>query len=177
MTDPVRLPDPAPLLARLPRGSGVILRDYGHPDREARARNLARRCRRLGLELLVAGDAALALRVGAAGVHLPEHLVRRMAGCGCWRRPRPDFRITAAAHGEAALAAAVRLGVDAVLLSPVFATASHPEGPSLGPLRFAALVSGTRLPVYALGGLSPRRAGRLRPLALAGFAGISRIVA
>ncbi len=175
MTDPVRLPDPLEAVSRLPRGAAVILRHYDDPARETLARSLMKVCRERRVDLLVAGDPRLALRVGADGVHFPEHGARRISGCGAWRRPRARFLVTVAAHSAPALAAAARLGADAALLSPVFATPSHPGVPVLGPVRFAALVRSSPVPVYALGGISPTTARKLAGSGAAGFAGIGAI--
>ena len=94
MTDEARLADPLPAANALPAGSGIILRHYGAPERAALARCLAAIARRRGLVLLVGEDPALARRVGAHGVHLPERAIRR-AGAVRWQR---DWLITAAAH-------------------------------------------------------------------------------
>ena len=107
VTDTLRLPDPLAAAARLPRGTGVLFRHYDHPARSALAGRLALLCRRRGLVLLVAGDARLAKRVRAAGLHLPE---ARMAGAA-EQAARGDGLITAAAHSRAAMPAH---GVDLV---------------------------------------------------------------
>lgn len=168
LTDPVRLADPRPLLARLPRGSAVILRE-GEDGRRARlAEELAPLCRRRRLLLLVAGDAALAQRVGAAGVHWPQRQVPSGR-----RRRHPRFSlVTAAAHDAAALHRAARAGADAALLSPVFPTRSHPGAAPLGVLRFAAMAQRSPLPVYALGGVSLATVARLRGSSSVGLAAI-----
>jgi thiamine-phosphate pyrophosphorylase len=178
LTDARRLADPLPAAARLPRGGGVILRHYEWPrgKRLALALALARLCRRRGLLLLVAGDAGLALAAGADGVHLPEGLSHLAAGL---RRRRRDWIVTQAAHGAGAVAWAVPATVDAVLISPVFPTASHPGASGLGVLRFAALAvqaGGRGLAVYALGGVTAANAGRLHGLPLAGLAGIGALL-
>jgi thiamine-phosphate pyrophosphorylase len=85
---------------------------------------------------------------------------------------RRDWIVTAAAHSPIAIRLAARLGVDAVLLSPVFATASHPDARTLGPLRFARWARESPVPVYALGGIDAARARRLRGSGAVGFAGI-----
>jgi thiamine-phosphate pyrophosphorylase len=176
MTDADRLPDPAAAVARLPRGSAVILRHYGVPGRDALARDLVALCRGRHIRVLIAADARLARAVGADGLHLPEAMARR--GPGIWQPwRRPDWIVTAAAHSRAALFRAARAGADAALLSPVFWTASHPLAPALGPLRFAAWCRSSPLPVYALGGISARTARRLRAGGGAGFAGISGFTA
>lgn len=166
-----RLPDPEAAVAGLPLGSAVILRDYDAPDRAARAVSLARLCRSHGLRLLVAGDARLAVAVGAHGLHLPEGLVRGSdRRWGLWRKP--GWLVTAAAHSPGAIARARRTGVDAVLLSPVFETASHPGAPALGSLLFAAWTRKARIPVYALGGMTAARTRRLTGSGAAGIAAI-----
>jgi thiamine-phosphate pyrophosphorylase len=48
-----------------------------------------------------------------------------------------------------------------VLLSPVFATRSHPGAATLGPVRFRLLAARSLVPVIALGGMDTRRARRL----------------
>ncbi len=171
MTDRERLPDPAPVVETLPRGGAVILRHYGDPGREALAFRLAPLCRARGLRLLIAGDADLAIRVRADGIHLPETQMRRSGRA--WRmRHRPGWLVTAAAHSPNAVRRAAQAGVDAVLLSPVFPTQSHPGAAPIGPLRFAAWVRESPLPVYALGGVSVQSARRLASSGAAGFAGI-----
>lgn len=164
LTDARRLPDPLPAARNLPRGFGIVLRHYGIAGREALARDLARLT---GRPLLVAGDYALALRVRARGLHLPE-------GGRPPRRPWPrGFLVTMAAHSPPALRRARALGADAVLLSPVFPTASHPGAPVLGALRFVALALRAGLPVYALGGVNAITARRLMTSGAAGFAAIA----
>jgi thiamine-phosphate pyrophosphorylase len=169
ITDRERGGDPLRAASRLPAGSAVILRDYGHPDRARLARDLAALCRRQRLILLIAADARLAATVGAAGLHLPEALAHRARA---WRRRRPAWLITASAHSLPALWLARRAGADAALVGPVFATASHPDARTLGPLRFAALARLSPLPVYALGGIDATTARRLKAAGAQGFAAI-----
>ena len=172
MTDSRRLADPAAAIAGLPRGSAVILRHYDDPDREALGRHLLGLSRGAGVRLLIAGDARLASRLRADGLHLPEWMARRAA----WRRwRRPGWLVTIAAHGPSALWHAARAGADAALLAPVFATASHPEAEPLGALRFAAWCRKAPLPVYALGGITAETARRLTTGPVAGFAAIEEL--
>jgi thiamine-phosphate pyrophosphorylase len=169
ITDTERQGDPLVFLGRLPPGSMVILRDYDHPDRARLAQDLARACRRLGLLFLVAGSPELAARVRADGIHLPERLAHRARDA---RRRHEHWLITVAAHGAPAIRRARDVGADAVLLGPVFPTRSHPAARTLGPSRFAALVTRAELPVYALGGISAETA---RHLALSGAVGLAAI--
>ncbi len=172
MTDSRRLPDPAAAARRLPAGAMVLFRDYQNKNREAEAAALREVCRRHRLHFLVAADWRLAARLDADGVHLPEAL----AGTAPAARRGRRWLITAAAHSEAALRRAEAAGVDAVLLSPVFATASHPGARSLGPVRFASLVRRAAVPVYALGGIDPASAPRLLGSGAVGIAAIGALV-
>jgi thiamine-phosphate pyrophosphorylase len=71
---------------------------------------------------------------------------------------RPDL-VGRSCHNADDLAAAEAEGCDYVTLSPVAASASKPGyGPAFGADRFGTLVARTRLPVYALGGVTPANA-------------------
>ena len=67
----------------------------------------------------------------------------------------------ATAHDLHEIGLANRLGADAVLLSPVFATRSHPGGEVLGAARFRLLAQHCLAPVIAMGGMD---AGKARVL-------------
>jgi thiamine-phosphate pyrophosphorylase len=169
LSDPVRLPDPRAAAGRLPRGAAVLARGLA----PAVLAGLAAVARRRGLVLLVAGDGRAALR-HHAGLHLPDR--RPASGLAAYllfrgrRRGRPAL-LMVAAHGRRGIARARRLRADAVLLSPVFPTASHPGAATLGPLRWAALARHAGRPAVALGGLRAGNAGRL-PAWAAGLAAI-----
>ena len=173
MSDEARLPDPEKALAALPRGSAVILRHYGAPDRTALAKRLAAQCRKHGLVLVIAGDWRLAAQVNAAGLHLAEHAAQRgpAAGARLWRRHKQRL-LTIAAHGDASARRAQILKASAMLLSPVFTTPSHPDRRPLGHTRIAALTRAAAVPVIALGGVMASNIGRLRHSGCAGIAGI-----
>lgn len=169
LSDPTRLPDPSAAIRRLPRGAAVVLRGAA----PAVAARVARLCRARRIALLVAGDGRVALALGA-GLHLPDrrpvrHLLPFLAARRGTRRPP---WLSVAAHGRAGLARARRLRADAALLSPAFASDSHPGQPGLGPLRWAALARRGAVPAVALGGMTPRRARRLPRSWLAGWAAI-----
>jgi thiamine-phosphate pyrophosphorylase len=169
VTDPARTPDPEAIAARLPPGSGVIFRHFGAADAEAQGLRLAALAEARGLILLVGADPALAARIGADGVHLPERQAHLAAGL---LRRHPDWIVTAAAHSARAILRARRAGADAVLLSPVFLSRSPSAGRPLGLMRFAALARNAGVPVYALGGASIKNAPRLFSAGAAGIAGV-----
>ncbi len=175
MTDEERLADPCPGVARLAPGAAVCLRHYDDPGRAELARELSILCRKKRLLLLIGGDAGLARSVGADGLHLPEGLARRSPLAALGWRDRPGRILTVAAHSPAALWRAARVGADAALLAPVFATPSHPGATVIGVSRFTAWCAGAPLPVYALGGIDRLNARRLGPSRAVGIAGIGGI--
>ena len=142
-------------LARLPRGSGLIYRHYHleGPTRLARFRKLRRVAKARGHVVVLADSALTAREWGADGIYgAPRALWPRRAG----------LLHLATAHSLSELGLATRLGADAALLSPVFATRSHPGGGTLGAVRFRLLARQAGLPVIALGGMNPQRARALR---------------
>lgn len=157
MTDE-RLGDALPAtVAKLPRGSGVVFRQYAMPVGERRRMfaQVRRIARARGLVLLVAGP----FLPGGDGVHGRN----ASRGEGVATRPVHTIRDRIAAE---------RAGVDAIFVSPVFATRSHPGAAPLGRVRFGLLIRGARLPVIALGGMTERRARTLTPFGIAGWAAI-----
>jgi thiamine monophosphate synthase len=164
MTDD-RKADWAGAASRLPPGSVVVVRARDARRRVALAEDL------LGIAtLLIADDPALAADMGAAGLHLPQ---ARMREALHWRVRHPDWIITASAHSLWALMHARAL--DAVFLSPVFATTSHKDAKPLTPVRAAFIAAQAPVPVYALGGVTPQNAALLAP-AFSGIAAISSLV-
>lgn len=147
-------------IARLPDGSGIVFRHYDHPRRAELAARVAAIARRKHHMLVIAGDARLARRVGAAGTHLPA------------RGPVMAGVVTAAAHGRAGIVRARRAGAVLVFVSPVFKTRSHGDAAGLGPLRFGLMVRGTNIDVAALGGMTAQRFHRLQSLGSSGWGAI-----
>jgi len=173
MTDEARVPDPMRALLALPKGAALILRHRDAPKRARLAMELAPVAKRRGVLFLIAGDPLLAARVGANGIHIPE---ARMIDAARWRVRQPHWLITVAAHSERALLRARIAGVNATLFAPVFRSASHPDNPGYGVLRFLLTSQRARIPVFALGGISAANAERLAGAHLAGLAAIEALL-
>jgi thiamine-phosphate pyrophosphorylase len=173
VTDDKRGGDPLALARSLPAGSLLIFRHYEARNRAAFAARLAVLCRSRRVKLLVAGDLALAMEV-RVGLHLPEGLAAQASPrIRLWVR-RGGF-LTTAAHRRAALSHAARLGAEAALLSPVFATASHPGGKPLGLIGFRRLARIAKLPVIALGGIDANSILKLKGAPIAGVAAVGAL--
>ena len=124
-------------IAHLPRGSGVIFRHYHlvPKERAKRLEQIRRLSRRFGHRLEVAGQ-----------------------GYG---PPAPHRRL-ATAHNLREIGRANRYGAQAMLISPVFRTRSHPGAATLGRIRLLLLARRARMPVIALGGMSAQRFAGLK---------------
>jgi thiamine-phosphate pyrophosphorylase len=168
MTDDERLPDPLAAAYALPRGSLVIVRARDKARRAQLTQDLLHIGRVRDLVVLVAGDAALAARLGADGLHLSAARAHEVF---YWRAHYPRFRFSAAAHTLAETLHAAQRGADAVFLSAVFPTRSHPGRSALMPLRASFVARAVPVPVYALGGITSENAGRLS----SAFSGIAAI--
>ena len=104
-----------------------------------------------GHTLILSGSAGEARQWGAAGAYgAPARLASG---------PRTLRLITV--HSLRELAQAHRARANAVLISPVFPTRSHPGAPVLGPVRFRLLAARSQVPVIALGGMTLHRARTL----------------
>jgi len=145
-------------LERLPRGAGVIFRHYSQPLAERRAlfAAIAQICRRRGLVLVRSGEARMP---GERGVH--GRSSRRVVGLRTWP-----------AHNLREVLAGRRMGADAILISPVFATRSHPGQRPLGVVRASRLAQAAAGRAIALGGVNQRSFGRLRGTGFTGWAAI-----
>jgi thiamine-phosphate pyrophosphorylase len=173
MTDEKRLPDPLEAALQLPAGTAIILRHTDAKIRASLARALAKIAHQRRLSLLIAGDAALAARIRAHGLHLPDIRAREAAH---WRALHPSWLITVAAHSARGLAVAGLSRADAALLAPAFTTLSHKERRPLGVPRFRLMAARAPVPVYALGGVNAATIGRFKDASLAGVAAIDGLV-
>jgi thiamine-phosphate pyrophosphorylase len=170
MTDDERLADPLAAARGLPRGSMVILRARDTVRRGELAGTLRIIAKARDLKLLIAGDPDLAARTGADGIHLPEAEARQAAH---WRARHAGWIITASAHSLTAMTAARH--ANAVIVAPVFPTASHPGGVILGTSRLRSIAQQSPLPVYALGGIDARNVQNLHGAKLTGIAAIGAL--
>ena len=127
-------------IARLPRGSGVIFRHWHLPrdERRMRLEEVRRLCRRFGHALEIAGRG-----YGPPAPH------RRLATAHDLREIGRANRFRARTSGAA------------ILLSPVYPTASHPGARTLGRVKFLLLAKRARVPVIALGGMTAQQFRRL----------------
>lgn len=116
-----------------------------------------------GRELWIGDRLDVALAVEADGVQLGYRAVPAA-------RVRPWYRgrVGVSCHDAVELRAAEAAGADHVVLSPVFPVPD--KGPALGLDGLRALLGQARLPVVALGGITPECVASVRALGVAGVA-------
>ena len=121
------------------------------------------------LNLIAAWDAPASINAFIRGRHLTQSAL--LAKTELVRHSEQDYWF-AACHDQSSIVHAVQLGVDAITLGAVLATPTHPEQESLGWERFAALVTLSDVPVYALGGMQIKDLDEVRAHGGFGVAGI-----
>jgi len=81
-------------------------------------------------------------------------------------------RYIAACHDAVSLKQAQQIGCDAVFISPVKPTTTHPDAVVLGWERFSDLAQNSQIPVFALGGVHPDDLATAQQHGAYGLAGI-----
>lgn len=138
----------------LGKGDALVFRHYhlGPAARRARFEALRKRATRRGIVVI---GARVPRSWGADGSYGSPREMAPLAGLSL-----THLRL-ATAHSLAEIGAAARARADAIMLSPVYPTRSHPGGRALGAVRFLLLARRSPLPVIALGGMTAARASRL----------------
>jgi thiamine-phosphate pyrophosphorylase len=133
---------------------------------------LARRLREVtrGALLVVNGPLDVALAAGADGVHLPEDAPPVS-------RPREDLLLGRSVHSLEAARRAEAEGADYLIAGPVYETRSHPGGALAGPALIQETARAVRVPVLAIGGVTPERVEEVVRAGASGVAVISAVLA
>ena len=129
-------------------------------------------CRRYGVPFLINDRVDVAMAIHADGVHLgqedlPPEVARRLLG--------PQALIGVSARTPAQAQAAEAAGADYLGSGSIFPTASKANPNLIGLEGLAAVVRSTRLPVVAIGGVTPENAAVCIRMGAAGVAVISAI--
>ena len=156
------------IVSNLPRGWGVIFRTRNIEQSIKEAIALRQVCLRRGVRFLMAQSPMVAQEIGADGVHWPEVRIRDTR---YWRGRFPIA--TASVHSYKGVRNAEKLPIDAVLFSSVFASDSLSSQPPMGPIQYRTIVRSTRIPIYALAGVT---AGNAHSVAsVGGIASVSGV--
>jgi thiamine-phosphate pyrophosphorylase len=149
-------------------------KDLGAADLAVLCRRLRELTRAHGARLIVNDRVDVALAVGADAVQrtqgsLPVDDIRRVAGS--------RLAIGASVHSlEDAIDAELR-GADWVVFGPIYDTPSKRRwGPPQGLERLAKAASAVRVPIVAIGGITPERVKDVRAAGATGVAAIAAIL-
>ena len=159
---------------KIPKESAFLLRSYKAKERKKIAKQLLKFCKVKKLKLLIASDIKLAEEINANGVHFPEYMIKKRNKIN-WViikniKSKKNWIITTAAHNLQTLKKVENFDIDAVLLSPVFPSKSHPNSKNLGINKFVKIIKKTKLPIYALGGINIKNVKSLVETDIIGYA-------
>jgi thiamine-phosphate pyrophosphorylase len=149
-------------------------KDLGAADLAALCRPLRELTRGHGARLIVNDRVDVALAVGADGVQrthasLPVDDIRRIVVGG--------MKIGASVHSLEDALDAERRGADWLVFGPLYDTPSKRRwGAPQGLERLAEVSAAVRIPVVAIGGITPERVGDVRAAGAAGVAAIAAIL-
>ena len=119
------------------------------------AQPIAKLCRNYEAKLFINTNTHIALEVGASGIHLPANAesVETVKA-----RTGDNLYVGCSVHSLEAAQKRAAEGADFVTYSPIYPTTSKPGyGPAVGIEGLTEIVKTVKLPVFALGGITPTR--------------------
>ena len=170
--------EPQPVVARIGEAAraGVDLiqvreKDLGTRDLVELVRAALEAIRGTETRLVVNDRLDVALSLGAHGVHLS---VQSLPAREVRRRVPEGFLVGVSCHSLEEAQDAESARADYIVLGPIFPTTSKIKyGPPLGLETLASVTKQVKVPVLALGGVTPERVSKCLRAGVAGIAGIS----
>jgi len=162
------VPSAAAGLHAIEKGATIIqLRAPAAPARELEdeANELVVRA---SVPAIISSRCDIALATGAAGVNLPEKDISVAAA----RSLLGQRLVGRSVHSVEAALSAEREGADFVIFGPVWPSASHPGQKAAGLDALAEVARSVRIPVLAIGGVTPDRVSECASAGAAGYAAI-----
>ena len=151
----------------------MIFREYDlkSKEREILAQEILAICREQNHKFLIGKNFELARKLRADGVHFSDqdHLPLQIFNRQHWPR---KFIFSFACHNFLSVLKSQQLKADMIFASPIFATKSHPNIAPLGLKELSKIIRVSKIPVFALGGVSLENINSLQKLGIAGFGGI-----
>lgn len=120
--------------------------------------------------VMVNGDAEVAAKSGAAGVHVREGHRIGPPEIG------PGTLVGQSAHSLEAASVSQQAGVDYIVLGTIFPSASHPGGITGGAELITSVTRRVNVPVIGIGGITAENAGQVIAAGASGIAVIGAII-
>jgi thiamine-phosphate pyrophosphorylase len=155
------------------RWASLREKDLLVPEQVELARSLVPLARQWNARLTVHGDVPTAVAAGADGVHLAAggDVAGARAALG------QGALVGLSIHSIAEARSLDPTLVDYAVAGPAFETASKPGyGPALGPEGLHALTGASRVPVIAIGGITPERVAEVMAAGAAGVAVMGNVM-
>jgi len=132
--------------------SGIILRekDLNGADYESLARKMMEICRKYGVDCILHTFADAAYRLDSHAIHLPLSVLREKAG-----RLHGFDVVGASVHSFCEAVEAEKLGASYITAGHIFATSCKKNSPPRGLLFLKEVCQSVKIPVYAIGGITP----------------------
>ena len=160
LTDNKKTKNPLKIIKKLPKNSGVIIRDYSNKKINTKKLNKWK-SRRL-LTILKAGKYSRMLYTD--GIHYPQWIQSSLI-------KENDLK-SISVHSGKDIRKSINLKANLVFISPVFETTSHSNQNCLGIIKLGLLTKLFKIPVIALGGINKNNITRLKNLPISGCAAI-----
>ncbi len=200
-TDRKKISDFKNIIARLPRGSAIIVREYdlNKIEREKFAQQIIdlvkSQNRHKALKVLVGKDLQLARKIKADGIHYSdlERIPIKILKAKSTKSFPQKFIFSLACHSEQSVIKSYKQSFDMIFISPIFTTTSHEDVKPIGLRNFSKIalkakkqeyfrseIYATRIyaprvyvsRIYALGGVNLQNLRAIRKLKIAGFGAI-----
>ena len=166
-TDEIKTKNIPEILLKLPRLSGVVIRNYSSPDREKIIKSSSRISKRKNFFILVGQNCQSYGNIN--GIHLPK-----------WhnqiRKKHKKHIISISVHGMKDVRKVINSRADIIFLSSVFRSSSHPEINPLGIIKFGLIARNLCKPVIALGGINDSNIKKLKISPINGIAAIDSLI-
>lgn len=121
---------------------------------------------RYGAKLIVNDDVELALRIGAAGVHVGQEDI----SCAAARKYFPGGIVGVSCHSVTEARCAARDGADYIGAGAVFATVTKADVRTLSLTELRRMTAAVEIPVWAIGGIEQATTPQLGRCGVAGYA-------
>lgn len=169
MTDPNRVSDIIKAAREIPCGAAIIYRHFGSAHKFVDAEVLRDITFDRGQQFLIGDDPALAIDVGADGVHFRRDA--KLESPTLWRHRCPDWLISMAGIKTGAYEGDLSV-LDGLFISSVFSSQSPSSGSPIGVKTLSDKAQNLPVPIFALGGVNKDTAPKLLGSGAAGIAGV-----